>query len=154
MNDEENWLHGAQIECSHCQQQLYRVDHSPFYDCYFLYCNRCPIHVEVCYYDPVFKQISQQVRQAPLSERGEMHQLLMQAMEAHLKPCFCGGIFLHDAPRRCFVCHTPLISTNPDGVDLFPVWLVSSPDDDAAFLEWQAQGDRWTAQFERTENIW
>ena len=35
MNEEENWLHGKQIECPNCHQWLYRVDHSPFYDEFF-----------------------------------------------------------------------------------------------------------------------
>jgi len=49
VDEEINWLHGEQVECSNCHQQLYRVDHSPFYDEHFLYCDSCPMRVEVSY---------------------------------------------------------------------------------------------------------
>jgi hypothetical protein len=35
-----------------CHEQLYRVDHSPFYDCYFLYCDHCPMLADISFYDP------------------------------------------------------------------------------------------------------
>lgn len=109
LNDETNWLHGEHIACPSCHQQLYRVDHSPFYDVHFLYCDRCPIRVEVSFYDPVYTQVMQI----------ECYEVLMQTLEAHLKPCGCGGTFRHDAPRRCFTCHTPVIVDAPDGVNLW-----------------------------------
>lgn len=150
MNDEENWLHGERIKCSRCHQWLYRVDHSPFYDEYFLYCDRCPIRVEVSFYNPVLKLVERQVRQAPETGQRELYQALMRAIEARLKPCLCGGTFRHDAPRRCFTCYTPVISDHPNGIDLYPGWMDVSELD--ASLEVQA--DHWTAQFTRTEGIW
>lgn len=150
VNDAENWLHGEQINCSQCHQLLYRVDHSPFYDEYFLYCNRCPIRVEVSSYNPVFKQVEQQVKQASEARQGEWYMTLMRALEERLKPCRCGGRFCHDAPRRCFTCYAPVISDHPNGIDLYPGWMdVDEPD---ASLEMQAE--HWTAQFVRTEDIW
>jgi hypothetical protein len=150
VNDEENWLHGERIECSGCHQWLYRVNHSPFFDEYFLYCNCCPIRVEVSFYDPVVKQGEQQVRQASEARQGERYVALMRTLEERLKPCRCGGRFYHDAPRRCFTCHAPVISDDPIGIDLYPAWMdVSEPD---ASLEMQAE--QWAAQFTRTEDIW
>jgi hypothetical protein len=149
VDEEENWLHGEQIQCSHCHQRLYRVDHSPFYDEYFLYCSRCPTRVEVGYYDPVFQQVDKLVRQtSKMGEKG-LYAALMQAVEAHLKPCHCCGNFYHDAPRRCFRCHMPVISENPDGIDLFPEWMDNDSPDDLS-----EQEERWLAQFVRAEDIW
>src|SRR5579884_2738134 len=100
MDEEEDWLHGERFQCFHCHQRLYRVDHSPFYDEYFLYCNRCPMRVEVSYYDPVFERVYKQVRQTYRTGEAELYVALMRAIEPHLKSCLCGGIFCHNAPRR------------------------------------------------------
>jgi len=97
------------------------------------------------HYDPVF----QQVRQASGTGRGERYGALMRAVEARLKPCLCGGVFCHDAPRRCFRCHTPVISENPDGIDLFPEWMDGSLPDVLS-----EQAEHWTAQFVRAKDIW
>ena len=97
MNEEENWLHGKQIECPNCHQWLYRVDHSPFYDGYSRYCNRCPIHVEISYYDPVVRQVEQQVRQASEARQGEWFVTFVRALEERLKPCRFG----QELPPRC-----------------------------------------------------
>ena len=81
-----------QIHCPHCHLLLERVDHSPFLDNYWLYCNRCPIRVEVSSYDPVLEQVQNQVRQATGTDRGERYYgALMRAVEARLNPCRCGG---------------------------------------------------------------
>lgn len=146
LNDETNWLHEEHIACPSCQRRLFRVDHSPFYDEHFLYCDRCPIRVEVSFYDPVYQQITQTLAQ----KEGKRYEVLMQALEAHLKSCRCGGTFRHDAPRRCFICHTPVIVDAPDGVDLWDSSLSSE-----ALAEKEEESARhWMAQFIRTEHIW
>ena len=151
MNEEENWLHGKQIECPNCHQWLYCVDHSPFYDEYFWYCNRCPIHVEISYYDPVVRQVEQQVRQASEARQGEWFVTFVRALEERLKPCRCGGSFRRDAPRRCFTCHAPVISDITISVDLYPGWMNYDSEPDASS---EVQAEHWTAQFTRTKDIW
>src|SRR5260370_16846576 len=84
MNDEENWLHGKQIACPNCHQWLYRVDHSPFFDDDFWYCNRCPIHVEISSYDPVVEQVKQQVRQASDARQGDRFVTFPRPLQALL----------------------------------------------------------------------
>ncbi len=146
MNEETNWLHGERIACPSCHQPLFRVDHSPFYDAHFLYCDQCPIRVEVSYYDPVYQQLRQ-----PLSrDEGDTYAALMRVLEGRLKPCICGGAFRHDTPRRCFRCHASVIMDDPDGVDLWPGHLsTDNPTDEEVEEE-----RRWMAQFIRTQDIW
>jgi hypothetical protein len=141
-----NWLHGARIACPSCHQPLYRVDHSPFYDEHFLYCDRCPIRVEVSFYDPVYTHITRRLAQ----DEGERYVALMRALEARLKPCMCGGAFRHDAPRRCFTCHTSVIFDDLEGVDLWDGRFAS----DAPIHEEGEEEERWRAQFIRAQDIW
>ena len=151
MNSEENWLHGERIACSSCHQWLYRVDHSPFLDDYALYCTRCPIRVEVSYYDPVVRQVEQQVRQASGARQGEWFVTFMRALEERLKPCRCGGSFRRDAPRRCFTCHAPVISDITMSIDLYPGWMDYASEPDASS---EVQAEQWETQFIRTKDIW
>lgn len=134
------------MACPSCHQPLYRVDHSPFYDEHFLYCDRCPIRVEVSFYDPVYHHLTQTLSR----DAGEKYTALMRALEGRLKPCICGGTFRHDAPRRCFRCHTPVISDEPDGVDL---WDGRFSTENPTQQEVEEVG-RWMAQFIRTQDIW
>jgi hypothetical protein len=155
MNEEENWLHGEQIECPSCHQLLYRVDHSPFYDEHFLYCDRCPIRVEVSYYDPVYTHVYKDVRQTHTQPQEDEYRVLMRAVEARLKPCRCGGRFLHDASRRCLTCSTPVITENTSGIDLFRWHDTLLPDSTGLTDEaLQEEEERWRSQFLRTEDIW
>jgi hypothetical protein len=154
MDEEENWLHSEQIECPSCHQLLYKVDHSPFYDEHFFYCDRCPIHVEVSYYDPVYQQIQESIRQINTSLQRDDYTALMHALEERLQPCTCGGTFRHDTPRRCFICHTPVIIDTPLGIDLFrwhDAFLTDCIDIPDKVLE---DEERWMSQFVRTENKW
>lgn len=146
MNEETNWLHGEPIECPACHQPLYRVDHSPFYDEHFLYCDQCPIRVEVSFYDPVYQHLTQTLSR----DEGDTYVTLMRALEGRLKPCICGGTFRHDAPRRCFSCHMSVIIDDPDGVDL---WDGRFSTDDPTHEELEEER-RWMAQFIRTEDKW
>ena len=148
MDEEENWLRGERTECAVCHQALYRVDHSPFYDEYFLYCTQCPIHAEVSLYDPVYQQVSQSL------VTGHNAMALMRAVEARLNPCACGGTFRHDAPRRCLTCHAPVIVDDPAGVDLFFWHEAMMPDGpdlrDDELDEFEAR----MAPFARTTDLW
>jgi hypothetical protein len=110
VDGDDNWLNGQQLRCPECGEELYLIDHSPFYDGYYLYCDRCPKRVDVSIYDPV-------MRDAPSVSYSE----LMAWIECRLRPCDCGGSFRHDAPRRCHQCGTVLSGVDPaDGVDVWP----------------------------------
>src|SRR5262249_29333407 len=108
--EDDNWLHGAKVVCPSCGQALWRVDHSPFYDEDFLYCDCCPIHAEVSFYDPAYTAVA---RDFP-----RFTEAFRRALEGRLKPCSCGGTFRYDAARRCLACHSPVIVDDPSGVDL------------------------------------
>jgi hypothetical protein len=118
MNSEtpqDNWLGAAHIECPHCHEPLYRVDHSPLADDWQLYCDICANCVVVSFYDPVVVSIQGAL---PAQDRWDYHHL-MAAIEQRLRPCSCGGHYRHDAARRCCRCLTPVI-TNESDVDLWP----------------------------------
>jgi hypothetical protein len=137
-----NWLHGEHICCPACQADLWRVDHSPFYDEAFFYCDACPRHAEVSYYDPQYSD-------AAADEAARIHRV-----EARLKPCVCGGHFRFDAARRCPTCWKPVIVDDPEGVDLShwePFMDEGALDPSEEELEHAQQKDE---QFCRTDDLW
>ncbi len=146
MAEDDNWLHSAKVICPSCGQELYRVDHSPFYDDDFLYCDRCPIHVEVSFYDPVYTAVEGEV--------SRFTEAFRRAVEARLKPCLCGGTFRYDAPRRCLACHTPVIVEDPRGIDLSfwsDLYLSDGSDWTDELMEAE---ERRHAPFTRTDDLW
>jgi acetone carboxylase gamma subunit len=135
-DEDDNWLNGAYLTCAGCQGQIYRIDHSPLYDCYFLYCDRCPMRVDISYYDPVLASIT-----------ADGYEQLMQAIEVRLQHCECGGRFGDNAPRRCYRCHTILDIDSPSGIDVWPaVW----PDADEPSPAEQEIVEKLT----RTNDLW
>lgn len=117
-DDDENWLHASFVKCPHCFARLYRLDRSPMADDYHFYCDCCAHSVEIGYYDPTYHEIFT----ALLQDGNKSFLALMHAIEERLRPCDCGGHYKHDAPRRCYVCLTPVL-TGVSGVDLWPeVW--------------------------------
>jgi len=148
MEDGDNWLHGERIECPSCHEALYQVDHSPFYDADFLYCDRCPIHVEVSFDDARYRAVAQRLGPKPDPAQ------CMRAIEAALRPCACGGRFLYEAPRRCLHCPAPVITDHPRGIDLLfgsDLLLPGAPDPTNA--EAEAEQQRF-APFIRVEDLW
>ncbi|MDT0529589.1 hypothetical protein RM555_11385 [Micromonospora sp. DSM 115977] len=140
---DENWLNGEEVVCPECQERLYRVDHSPLLDCYFLYCDGCPMRVDVSYYDSTAMAIAD-----ALPARDETHPTLMAALEARLRRCDCGGRFRDSAPRRCHRCATVLATISaPSGVDVWPGWWTDETDTDS--LE-----EEFTARYFRAEGLW
>jgi hypothetical protein len=118
--NDDNWLHAEVFPCPPCQQALYRVDHSPFYDEYRLYCDRCANSVEVSYYDPVTTAFTERVRGEGMLVPGwEQTTAVLRLIEQRLKPCACGGWYHYDAPRRCPFCLAPALTDEP-WVDLWP----------------------------------
>jgi hypothetical protein len=142
-------LNAVIIPCPQCQSQLYRVDHSPFYDSYFLYCDTCANRAEVDFYDPVFLAITNE-----LTERGHLdYATRMAAIEARLRPCSCGGHFRHDAARRCHICLAPVLSGELD-VDLWPEVYGINVDERDPTGEEAAQAEAFDTQHIRREHIW
>ncbi|WP_220197346.1 hypothetical protein [Ktedonospora formicarum] len=137
--EDDNWLNRQRITCPACQRPLERIDHSPFIDYHYLYCDTCPIHVEVCYYDETFQALDQAA-----SRENDSHTSLMRVIEARLKPCACGGSFKHDAPRRCFTCHAPVIIDDAAGIDLWP------PEEEVD----EEQEAEWWPRFTRADDLW
>jgi hypothetical protein len=114
-DDGENWLHAAWVVCPACGQWLLRLDQSPLDNSAHLYCDRCPVRMEVVPYGPEYEQIVQSAR--PHQEDKKRYAAaVMRGIEARLKPCTCGGTFRFDAPRRCFSCTAPVILADPEGV--------------------------------------
>ncbi len=101
-------LHSRFLDCASCGARLHAVAHSGFYDEWFLYCDRCPIHAEVSYYAAEAKSI----HELPAEQR-------WAALEARLKPCTCGGTFRFDSPRRCYAC-SAVVLPSPCHDDLWP----------------------------------
>lgn len=145
---DENWLHEEWIDCPSCRQSLFRIDTSPFDDTYHFYCDRCPVRMEVSFYDPKLDQLK---RALPYSQESEeRYPVLVKMMEKHLKPCACGGMFRYDAPRRCFFCYAPVIIDEPAYVDLYPNedGFSQDPASQERFEKWQVQfcpdvEDKW-----------
>lgn len=139
--DGDNWLNAAKIDCPACGIALYRVEHSPFIDASYLYCDRCPIHADVSWYDPAYGALP----------RGDGHPS-HDVVEAALNPCACGGTFRYAAPRRCLTCHAPVIVDEPDGIDLTwwsPIIDDADPSDEAIEADEQRH-----AAFERKTDLW
>ncbi|MET7375860.1 hypothetical protein [Micromonospora arida] len=140
---DDNWLNGEEITCPECHERLYRLDHSPLLDCHFLYCDSCPMRVDVSYYDKTFRTIAD-----ALPARDDAYTTLMAALEARLRPCDCGGRFRDSAPRRCHHCSTVLTAIDaPSGVDVWPGWWTDETD--TASVE-----EEFTARYFHTEDLW
>ncbi|MCG5447649.1 hypothetical protein [Micromonospora hortensis] len=140
---DENWLNGEDVTCRECHERLHRLDHSPLLDCYFLYCDSCPMRVDVGYYDKTFRTIADAL---PSEDRA--YPTLMAALEARLRRCDCGGRFRDSAPRRCHRCSTVLTDiSEPSGVDVWPGWWTDETD--TGSLE-----ETFTARYFRTEDLW
>jgi len=143
-----SWLHPGLICCSRCQEALYCVDHSPFYDCYFFYCERCANRAEVGFYDPVYTALFNEIA----TGQGWAVSNLMSAVEQRLKLC-CGGHFRHDAPRRCHACQTEVI-TNAPWVDLWPSYYALDVDERDPTEEEFALVEAFEARRLRRSDLW
>ncbi|QBD82633.1 hypothetical protein EPA93_44380 [Ktedonosporobacter rubrisoli] len=147
----DNWLHEEWIVCPSCQRSLFRIDTSPMDHERYLYCDRCPIRVGISVYETEYQQLSHLFFAAQENEEHD-HEAFSRAIEAHLQPCTCGGTFRYDAPRRCFTCFAPVITDDPNGVDLYPDEDVFEQELDA---KRQERLERWQAQFcPNPENKW
>jgi hypothetical protein len=148
--NDEHWLRPKVIECPRCGVRLFRVEISPFYDCYFLWCDQCPRRVEVSFYDEPMKQIQAEVAKQDKESRYEP---LMRAIENRLQSCVCGGHFRHDSPRRCFSCNFEVI-VGDTAMDLSPCtgWEDHPERDPTA--EEEERYNRFQREFVRKDSLW
>jgi hypothetical protein len=150
---DDSWLRGVVFPCPHCHQALYRVDHSPFYDEYLLYCDRCANGVTVSYYDPMIAAIDATLASQNVSGAGaERERARLRLIEERLRPCECGGRFRHDNPRRCPYCLYVVIADEP-GVDLWPGYFWVEDDRDQTDDEAERVGAYLDAHI-RERDIW
>ena len=139
----DDWLNPSFLTCTCCKAKLFSVEHSGFYDAWFLYCDRCANRAEVSFYDAV-------VSAAPPSARPEDR---FQAVERRLRPCSCGGNFGFTCARRCPFCQAVVIE-GPTSVDLWPDTYgidldarEPTPADERAVAAFEAQ-------YIRSTNLW
>lgn len=142
---DENWLRAAVVHCPSCNAKLFRVDHSPFYDCWLLYCDCCPTAVEISYYDSRIASLRSQLNED--FDGGK----LLEGIEKGLNLCTCGGSFRVTSPRRCFQCAT--IVLNESGADLSPYTGCENEDRDPTAEE-QARYEAFEERFVRKSNLW
>jgi hypothetical protein len=109
---EENWLRAKAVRCPQCETLLFQVDHSPFDDCWRIYCNGCAKSAEVSFYDAVVAS----VRGLHPPQQDSLK--FFREIERRLRPCSCGGSFLFDAVRRCYHCNCA--ASDDPAVDLHP----------------------------------
>ncbi|MEO7715489.1 MAG: hypothetical protein ABIY70_04765 [Capsulimonas sp.] len=148
--EDDNWLNASFLNCQNCQVALYRVDHSGFHDCHFLYCDSCAICAEVDFYDPVYAEINRSL----VTDAGKSkYRLIMDAIEERLKPCDCGGKFLANAARRCYSCAAVVLQDTPD-VDLYPALFGVDPDEHEITEQEEQAAEEFQAKFVRTEDLW
>jgi hypothetical protein len=117
IKDNDNWLDCQEIECPSCSQRIILVIHSPFYNEHFLYCDSCPRHVEVSFYDPNLAPIRK--RHAVDEAKGDDWDSYFTDLEDNLRPCPCGGTFSNSASRRCPYCACVIPYASEDK-DVYP----------------------------------
>ena len=147
--EDDDWLRPRVVTCSGCGISIFQVDHSPFIDGWRIYCDRCPLSVEVSYYDKVVARLDE------LHPRSKDRKAFFRGIERRLKPCDCGGSFRFRATRRCHGCGAA-ITDDPD-VDLHIYFGAKLEEElkhrDPTAAE-QAAYDEWQARFIKTKDLW
>jgi DNA-directed RNA polymerase subunit M/transcription elongation factor TFIIS len=148
----QHWLDSQTFACPHCGTMLYRVVHSPMYDHWHLYCDSCANSVEVSYYDKIASALVDEISSDASVSTGERYAAQMHAIEEALRECSCGGRYQHDASRRCYVCHTPVVDDAAD-IDLWPGFFDADEDVEPT-PDQIAEVERFFAAHVRTHDIW
>ena len=151
-HDSSDWLDPQVFSCPHCDTQLFRVVHSPFYDHWRLYCDSCANSVEVNYYDKIADALTAGVSSDVSVTPNERYAAQMRAIEGALKSCSCGGRYQYDAPRRCYVCNTAVVH-DAAGIDLWPGFVDADEDADST-PDLIAEVDRFVTAHIRVKDIW
>jgi hypothetical protein len=151
-HDSQDWLDPQTFECPQCGTLLFRVVHSPFYDHWQLYCDSCANSVEVSYYDKTADALTASVSSDVSVTSDERYAAQMRAIEGALKRCACGGRYRHDAPRRCYVCNTPVVD-DATGIDLWPGFVNADEDVDPT-PDQVVEVERFVSAHVRAQDIW
>ena len=104
---DDDWLFQRDFNCPSCNAALCEAEHSPFEDGYYLYCTDCPKRVDLSVYDARYTPMENQfhAENPNLSEEDDQYlDEFLQHVARFLEKCDCGGVFVHDAPRRCIEC--------------------------------------------------
>jgi len=151
-HESQDWLDPQTFECPQCGTRLFRVVHSPFYDHWQLYCDSCANSVEVSYYDTIADALTASVSSDMSVTPDDRYIVQMRAIESALRNCSCGGRYRHDAPRRCYVCHTAVVHDAAD-IDLWP-GFVDADEDVEPTPDQIAEIERFVAAHIRVKDIW
>lgn len=141
-SEDENWLEEKIIQCPNCLENLLWLEHSPFENGYYLYCNSCPKRVDVSMYDEIFIKIEESLIKKSENIHGDKYfELIMPIVEEKLLPCDCGGKFLFEGMRRCVYCSHPVIKGERN------LWFIE-------FSEDSDKADNFYNLLVKKENIW
>jgi len=94
------------INCPTCHTELFMLEHSVFENGYYLYCDSCPLRVDVSIYDEKYTEIEERLKREikDWDDNEDALDILLSEIEKHLQACSCGGHFKDNAPRRCLHC--------------------------------------------------
>lgn len=147
--EDDDWLRPRVVVCHGCGISVFKVDHSPFIDGWRIYCESCPLSVEVSCYDAVVARIE------ALHPSSKEREAFFHEIERRLKPCDCGGRFSFRATGRCHNCGV-VLTDDPD-VDLYIYFGADLEEElkhrDPTAAE-QAAHDEWQARFIKTKDLW
>lgn len=139
---DEEWLKQDIIQCPNCEEDLLWIEHSPFENGYYLYCNSCPKRVDVSIYDETFSEIEDSLAEKfGDSFRGNYFETIMPIVEERLTPCECGGKYISEAIRRCVYCNHPVIEGERN------LWFVE-------FSEDSPEAVKFYKRLVKDENLW
>ena len=141
--DKDDWLKSDFIQCQNCKADLLWIEHSPFENSYYLYCNSCPKRVDVNVYDSIFRKIEDGIKEEVGEElfRVKYFDLIMPVVEENLAPCECGGKYLFEAIRRCVYCNFPVIEGERN------LWFTGFSDDSKEAIDFYHR-------LIKNENLW
>ena len=147
--DDDHWLASYSVHCEKCQATLLMLEHSPFENGYYLYCDTCPRRVDVSVYDSAFQEIEQQVSDTHTAQEMDSNYLglVMPAVEARLRPCACTGHFKFGITPRCLYCATPVANAR-EGFNVWPA------DHDDADTEQTQRDEALLQQLILNEDLW
>ena len=114
-DENDDWLASEIVECHHCRTKLLWLEHSPFENGYYFYCDSCLKRVDVSIYNSVFCEIeeSQKIKFEDLELwQKNYFEAIMPLIEERLLPCDCGGNYRFEAVRRCLNCSAPVKEGN------------------------------------------
>lgn len=121
------------VNCPGCQKDIELAQpylfHAAFIQRGFLYCDRCSHTLTIESGDPSYSKLVRSRHPWTLSYREK------RRVEAHLKPCECGGKFAFDIPPRCPRCQATWGSLVPDRLQFYEVGKVFDPSRDGLWRD-------------------